>query len=40
MGLNSKPEHIKSAVEGTLKRLRTDRIDLLYQHRVEPASTD
>jgi len=35
-GLNSKPEHIKRAVEGMLKRLRTDRIDLLYQHRVDP----
>jgi hypothetical protein len=36
LGLNSKPDHIKRAVEGTLKRLRTDRIDLLYQHRVDP----
>ena len=36
-GLNSKPDHIKRAVEGSLKRLRTDRIDLLYQHRVDPA---
>lgn len=36
-GLNSRPEHIKVAVEGSLKRLRTDRIDLLYQHRVDPA---
>ncbi len=36
MGLNSRPEHIKLAVEGMLKRLRTDRIDLLYQHRVDP----
>ncbi len=35
-GLNSKPEHIKLAVEGMLKRLRTERIDLLYQHRVDP----
>jgi aryl-alcohol dehydrogenase-like predicted oxidoreductase len=35
-GLNSKPAHIKLAVEGMLKRLRTDRIDLLYQHRVDP----
>jgi aryl-alcohol dehydrogenase-like predicted oxidoreductase len=35
-GLNSKPEHIKTVVEGMLKRLRTDRIDLLYQHRVDP----
>ncbi|KAI9463061.1 oxidoreductase [Russula earlei] len=36
-GLNSKPDHIKLVVEGMLKRLRTDRIDLLYQHRVDPA---
>jgi aryl-alcohol dehydrogenase-like predicted oxidoreductase len=35
-GLNSKPNHIKLVVEGSLKRLRTDRIDLLYQHRVDP----
>ncbi|RYF48194.1 MAG: aldo/keto reductase, partial [Comamonadaceae bacterium] len=35
-GLNSRPEHIKLAVEGMLQRLRTDRIDLLYQHRVDP----
>jgi aryl-alcohol dehydrogenase-like predicted oxidoreductase len=35
-GLNSKPDHIKLAVEGSLKRLRTDHIDLLYQHRVDP----
>ncbi|WP_436357714.1 aldo/keto reductase [Brevundimonas sp. CEF1] len=35
-GLNSRPEHIRLAVEGMLKRLRTDRIDLLYQHRVDP----
>jgi aryl-alcohol dehydrogenase-like predicted oxidoreductase len=35
-GLISRPEHIKLAVEGMLKRLRTDRIDLLYQHRVDP----
>ncbi len=35
-GLNSKPEHIKLAVDGMLKRLRTDRIDLVYQHRVDP----
>ena len=34
--LNSRPEHIKIVVEGMLKRLRTDRIDLLYQHRVDP----
>lgn len=36
-GLNSRPEHIRLAVDGMLKRLRTDRIDLLYQHRVDPA---
>ena len=35
-GLNSRPQHIKEAVEGSLKRLRTDVIDLLYQHRVDP----
>jgi len=35
-GLNSRPEHIKVVVEGMLERLRTDRIDLLYQHRVDP----
>lgn len=35
-GRNSKPDHIKLVVEGMLKRLRTDRIDLLYQHRVDP----
>ena len=35
-GLNSRPAHVKRAVEGMLKRLRTDRIDLLYQHRVDP----
>ena len=35
-GLNSKPAHIKRAAEGMLERLRTDRIDLLYQHRVDP----
>jgi aryl-alcohol dehydrogenase-like predicted oxidoreductase len=35
-GLNSRPEQIKAAVEGMLSRLRTDRIDLLYQHRVDP----
>jgi len=34
--LNSRPEHIKQAVEGSLKRLRVDVIDLLYQHRVDP----
>ena len=35
-GLNSKPAHVKLVVDGMLKRLRTDRIDLLYQHRVDP----
>ena len=35
-GLNSRPEHVQVVVEGMLKRLRTDRIDLLYQHRVDP----
>jgi len=35
-GLNSRPEHIKDVVEASLKRLQTDRIDLLYQHRVDP----
>lgn len=35
-GLISRPDHVKQAVEGMLKRLRTDRIDLLYQHRVDP----
>jgi aryl-alcohol dehydrogenase-like predicted oxidoreductase len=35
-GLNSRPEHIKRAVEGSLKRLRTEVIDLYYQHRVDP----
>lgn len=34
-GFNSKPEHIRLAVEGSLKRLKTDYIDLLYQHRVD-----
>jgi aryl-alcohol dehydrogenase-like predicted oxidoreductase len=36
-GLNSRPDHIRKVVEGSLKRLRTDRIDLYYQHRVDPA---
>ena len=35
-GLNSRPEHIKQAVEGSLKRLKLETIDLLYQHRVDP----
>jgi aryl-alcohol dehydrogenase-like predicted oxidoreductase len=36
LGMDSKPETIRKATEGSLKRLRTDRIDLLYQHRVDP----
>ena len=36
-GLNSKPEHIKQVAEASLKRLKTDVIDLFYQHRVDPA---
>ena len=36
-GLDSRPAHIRKAVEGSLRRLATDRIDLLYQHRVDPA---
>src|ERR1700709_619302 len=35
-GVSSQPEHIKKAVEGSLKRLQIDVIDLLYQHRVDP----
>ncbi|NUO01467.1 MAG: aldo/keto reductase [Saprospiraceae bacterium] len=35
-GLNSRPDHIRSVVEQSLKRLKTDHIDLLYQHRVDP----
>jgi aryl-alcohol dehydrogenase-like predicted oxidoreductase len=35
-GLNSRPEHIRNVVEASLKRLKTDYIDLLYQHRVDP----
>jgi len=35
-GVNSQPAHVKQAVEGSLKRLRVDVIDLLYQHRVDP----
>jgi aryl-alcohol dehydrogenase-like predicted oxidoreductase len=35
-GVNSRPEHIKQAVEGSLKRLKVETIDLLYQHRVDP----
>jgi aryl-alcohol dehydrogenase-like predicted oxidoreductase len=37
VGLDSRPSHIGEAVEGSLRRLGTDRIDLLYQHRVDPA---
>src|SRR5437867_2856460 len=36
-GMDSRPEHVREAVEGSLRRLATDRIDLLYQHRVDPA---
>lgn len=36
VGLNSRPTHIREAVEGSLKRLRVETIDLLYQHRVDP----
>lgn len=36
IGLNSRPEHIKKVAEASLRRLKTDRIDLLYQHRVDP----
>src|SRR3984885_15320666 len=36
-GVNSQPEHIKEAVEGSLKRLKVETIDLLYQHRVDPS---
>ena len=36
-GENSRPEHIKQVAEASLKRLKTDRIDLFYQHRVDPA---
>src|SRR5207245_4243482 len=35
-GLNSRPEHIKQAVEGSLQRLKVETIDLLYQHQVHP----
>ncbi len=37
IALNSRPEHIRTVVEQSLKRLRTDRIDLYYQHRIDPA---
>lgn len=36
LGLDSRPEHIRTAAEASLKRLKTDRIDLFYQHRVDP----
>jgi aryl-alcohol dehydrogenase-like predicted oxidoreductase len=36
VGVDSRPEHIREVVEGSLRRLATDRIDLLYQHRVDP----
>jgi len=36
-GVDSRPEHIREAVEGSLRRLKTDTIDLLYQHRVDPS---
>jgi aryl-alcohol dehydrogenase-like predicted oxidoreductase len=36
IGLNSRPEHVKAVAEASLKRLRVDRIDLFYQHRVDP----
>jgi aryl-alcohol dehydrogenase-like predicted oxidoreductase len=36
IGVNSRPEHIKEVADASLKRLRTDRIDLFYQHRVDP----
>ena len=35
-GLNSRPEHIQEVAEASLKRLKTDVIDLFYQHRVDP----
>ncbi|CAG0987678.1 MAG: aldo/keto reductase [Rhizobiaceae bacterium] len=35
-GVNSRPEHVKAVADAALKRLRTDRIDLFYQHRVDP----
>src|SRR5947208_322776 len=38
-GLNSRPEHIKQAVEGSLKRLKVESIDLPYQHRVDPKAS-
>src|SRR6516165_1412041 len=38
LGVNSRPEHIRQVAEASLRRLRTDRIDLFYQHRVDPAA--
>lgn len=35
-GTNSRPEHVKAAADASLRRLRTDHIDLFYQHRVDP----
>ena len=35
-GLSSRPAHLKQVADGSLKRLRTDHIDLFYQHRVNP----
>ena len=40
IGLDSRPEHIKEVAEASLKRLRTDVIDLFYQHRVDPERAD
>jgi aryl-alcohol dehydrogenase-like predicted oxidoreductase len=37
VGLDSRPEHIRKVIDASLKRLRTDHVDLLYQHRVDPA---
>src|SRR6202021_4031977 len=37
LGVNSRPEHIRQVAEASLQRLKTDRIDLFYQHRVDPA---
>src|SRR5271167_3818833 len=37
VGLDSRPEHIREVVDASFKRLRTDHIDLLYQHRVDPS---
>ena len=36
VGLDSRPQHIRDVVDASLKRLNTDHIDLLYQHRVDP----